>query len=898
MIGWFRPGVHSTDDGSADGSADGSMGDFVDASVDALNMDVINLGETHDEINYHVDMYVPGEESMYSDDGSDFVTADEADSQILEDGLMFGDNGRVQLITSGDACVDLFGTWVPSSNTESVEEKLKLAWDENNILTLKTIFHKGNTRDGGCGDSLNFIRAYLWLFKHHPKTALENVKHVAKNSSLQTLLLITKFILYDPEQELADTMFASTQLSPHIVDWHLKNSQLETHKISTDMGFLRQKGSDYHSAHSQRFKRTCQSKKKAGNFRKYRQARHILHVREFVATKYPGRVLQDIYKVREGNAVMGDQGNPKVLYEWVDEATKLEWSEFVKNKNIIAKEAAKKIRTDRVKATRQGLLQFFLTHMDSNTTNLVIAVRDIFVDGLLTELIEMLEQHPDSKARNGLYHKWAPTRGGSMDKATNLGYMIQQELNRRISTISGLSSVPIQDRITCLIPHIVNMTSRMKYERILRMMRNRSAIPESFVGAKQFHEVDYLRMPGKCLSVHGTNVFKKNDTDRFVAHFKSTSDKLDEALKSGDTHAVKAAAKAVKVDSTETHTILRHAMDAYRLVTATLHGDGGVNTQINEAESNSDVWKLQFINLLSQLMSNKKNGSSWIPVVDTSGSMSCVDDNILAKPIDVAITLGLLVSMANDPLSKWFCRMVTFNQRPDIYHILHGVEGKDEEMDDGASETGTSESGGHPGNELETKLDAAMAHGVKDMTGIMDLLNTDTFMLGKIVSGVRGMPWGGNTDLVAVFRKQLAPLVEAQLKHHDDETLIRDRIANENMIIFTDMQFDESDGIGSGRVRNSEKPVVSKHGLLMMEEITHMFKECGIDKVPKIVFWNLNAVVGAPSGAGVPGVTMVTGYSAGMLKFFLDDNLDGYDPVEYITLQLENEAYHDLKVCD
>ncbi|KAJ1463806.1 hypothetical protein T484DRAFT_1758559, partial [Baffinella frigidus] len=172
--------------------------------------------------------------------------------------------------------------------------------------------------------------------------------------------------------------------------------------------------------------------------------------------------------------------------------------------------------------------------------------------------------------------------------------------------------------------------------------------------------------------------------------------------------------------------------------------------------------------------------------------MDCTqNENILAKPMDVAITLGLLVSMTNDPLSKWFCRMVTFNQRPDIYHILHGVEGKDKEMDDGASEMSTEEEND---NQLEDKLDAAMAQGVNDITGIMDLLNTDTFMLGKIVAGVRNMPWGGSTDLIAVFKKQLEPLTEAlatkSLSIHD-ETLLKDRIANENMIIFTDMQFDE-----------------------------------------------------------------------------------------------------------
>jgi hypothetical protein len=597
----------------------------------------------------------------------------------------------------------------------------------------------------------------------------------------------------------------------------------------------------------------------------------------------------------------------------VDQETKQEWMGFVKQQNVTARAKAMQIKTDRVKATRQGIAKFVGTHSDGDITNMIIAVRNIFVDGMVIELNEMLEQHPNSKACNGLFHKWAPTRGGSMDTSTNLGYMIQQELTRIISVVDDVSLTSIQARLCHHIPHIASMTRQMKYQHILRMMRKRSLIPESFVGAKQFDKVDYAHVPGKCLSVYGKTVFKKNDSDRYVDYFKSVSVKLEEALHSGDASAVKVAARSVKVDGTETHTILRKAVGSYRRATSKLDDSTNVDSvNIEDDESQSAVLKLQFINLLSQFMSGKKSkGSSWIPVVDTSGSMECVrNNNVLAKPIDVAITLGLLVSMTNDPLSKWFCRMVTFNEKPDIYHIMHGVEGRGDDIQEDISEPDT-DMRDHDKNQLEIKLDTAMKPGVKDITGIIDLLNQDNFMLGKIVAGVKNMPWGGTTDLVAVFKKQLAPLVEAQTENRlsvRDEDLLRDRIANENMIIFTDMQFDESDCCHTytpGLLRSPAQlepdtngPVVFKRGLLIMEEITKMYSECGIDKVPKIVFWNLNAVEGAPSGSGASGVTMLTGYSSSMLKFFLDDNLDGYDASEYLVHQMDNEAYKCLIVCD
>jgi hypothetical protein len=231
--------------------------------------------------------------------------------------------------------------------------------------------------------------------------------------------------------------------------------------------------------------------------------------------------------------------------------------------------------------------------------------------------------------------------------------------------------------------------------------------------------------------------------------------------------------------------------------------------------------------------------------------------------------------------------------------MMHGIESDGDSQDNFRmqmfQEDDPMEESESSKNGLDIRLDSALKNNVKDLSDIVDLINTDDFMLGKIVSGVKNMPWGGNTNLVAVFQKQLAPLLQAQTDKSDIESVLRERIASENMIIFTDMQFDGSDG---HRTHEGKNGLVSKRGLLMMEEITEMYKTCGITTIPKIVFWNLDAEVGTPSGAGAPGVTMVTGFSAGMLKFFMDDDLAAYDPSEYLTLQLDIAAYHDLVICD
>lgn len=141
--------------------------------------------------------------------------------------------------------------------------------------------------------------------------------------------------------------------------------------------------------------------------------------------------------------------------------------------------------------------------------------------------------------------------------------------------------------------------------------------------------------------------------------------------------------------------------------------------------------------------------------------------------------------------------------------------------------------------------------------------------------------WGMTTDFVAVFERLILPMA------------IENKLAQEDMVkrvfCFSDMQFNSaSRGYGKDKWSTSH------------ERIQKKFQEAGYE-LPELVFWNLAGgragYAGAPPSfpAGDPvapkpvtayevGTALVSGYSQGMLKVFLDSgSFDDEDAEEEIV---------------
>ena len=127
--------------------------------------------------------------------------------------------------------------------------------------------------------------------------------------------------------------------------------------------------------------------------------------------------------------------------------------------------------------------------------------------------------------------------------------------------------------------------------------------------------------------------------------------------------------------------------------------------------------------------------------------------------------------------------------------------------------------------------------------------------------------WSGSTNFVSTFENLILPM--AKKNNLKQEDMVK------RVFVFSDMQFNSADGWYSHGGKDSERWTTS------FERIKKRFEKAGYE-MPELIFWNL---AGGRTGSGTKPVTttdhgtaLVSGYSQGMLKVFLDGG--GFDEEE------------------
>jgi len=179
-----------------------------------------------------------------------------------------------------------------------------------------------------------------------------------------------------------------------------------------------------------------------------------------------------------------------------------------------------------------------------------------------------------------------------------------------------------------------------------------------------------------------------------------------------------------------------------------------------------------------------------LPVIDVSSSMDCsVGGNPKLTCMDVAVSLGLYLSERNTSVFK--DQFITFDTRPRMLQA-----------------TGS----------LRNRLDI-----------------------------VYRAPWGGSTDLDAVFDLVLNAAVHHNLKQEDLPT---------DLIICSDMEFNSCDRSGSKKT--------------VFDRIKAKYRNAGYE-MPTLTFWRLNVVQDKnnPVQMHETGTKLVSGFSPSLLKTVL-----------------------------
>ena len=112
---------------------------------------------------------------------------------MLSDTTTFNENGALSYTSTGDARVDFFTMIVrDSSNQDLIIPVLHRAWMKDPLDTLKLIFQKRDCR-GGVGEKDVFYHSMIWLWTHHPKVFMHNIKHIPEYGSYKDWCKLVEF---------------------------------------------------------------------------------------------------------------------------------------------------------------------------------------------------------------------------------------------------------------------------------------------------------------------------------------------------------------------------------------------------------------------------------------------------------------------------------------------------------------------------------------------------------------------------------------------------------------------------------------------------------------------------------------------------------------------------------
>lgn len=238
-------------------------------------------------------------------------------------------------------------------------------------------------------------------------------------------------------------------------------------------------------------------------------------------------------------------------------------------------------------------------------------------------------------------------------------------------------------------------------------------------------------------------------------------------------------------------------------------------------------------NTLVQRIKDSGKLQSAIAVCDVSGSMSSPRFPDGTCPMDSSIGLSLLLAEVTQP--PFGGAFITFSEQPSVMNV-----------------------------------------GGKD----------DARSLAEKVDYIKSSNWSMNTDFVAVFEKLILPMA------------VNNKLSQEDMVkqvfVFSDMQFDSA-------ARGSEDRWTTSY-----ERIQKKFADAGYE-MPHLIFWNLaggragydniyfddeaygDDTAPKPVTAAEEGTSLVSGYSQGQMKMFLDNGNVG-DPGDEEMEMVEEEG--------
>ncbi|KAJ1308502.1 hypothetical protein OPQ81_004206 [Rhizoctonia solani] len=645
------------------------------------------------------------------------------------------------------ATLDAFYSLNANSTGRDIHQHLAKSWVESPEVTLRIIWNMRSIHEGQ-NNKLGFYHAFGWLYKYHPRTAIENIRFVTERLCERKIRRKSQYSNKGEDFELVDSdgeLEEKATKMPHGYYKDLLNIVvLAMRGQLTDPGLLNSN-----------------------------------------SLKVP-LVRRETRTMKEWKAIKAAK-NKQNKELGVDEAKKRREAESRQN---IAAQAQK------AKEKRQGkydadhaLLKEKLEN-DKSFLALYATVAHIFADELSRDvaLLKKIEIASKEEAFELQFEissaaKWAPSLDCAHDRPTNLATAIALVMHSK-GNLDELSLLVIGDA-TQEQAQIL----RSYYRRwVISPLRRFIDVTEVKMSSQQWSNITYKHVPAECMKRNKV-IFFRRDEKRLTNYLTDVT--MGKSSISGAT-------------------LLPHELLIEALRIAPQKSMSGKANSPEEAvqkeiqqrldQTNKKVIEAQWNSLLEGLRESGTLENS-LALVDVSGSMGSIDlppqsTRGPIQPIFPAVALGLvLAALAKPPFNNMF---VTFSASPQLLTVPPG--------------------------------------GIADQARWMN--RTD---------------WQMNTDYEAVFLKLILPAA------------VQNKVKPEDMIkrlfVFSDMQFDQS---VYRRASSRGDTWETTH-----DRVANAFKEAGYEP-PEIVYWNLQRCTTKPVLKDTPGTALITGFSANMMKLFME----------------------------
>ncbi|CAE6467452.1 unnamed protein product [Rhizoctonia solani] len=515
------------------------------------------------------------------------------------------------------ATLDAFSGLNANSTGEDIHKQLAKSWEESPEVTLRIIWNMRSIHEGH-SNKIGFYQAFGWLYKYHPRTAVENLRFITERLCERKIKSKAK----GPKQgeddfEMVEAEGEATEKIAKMPHGYYKDL--------LNIVLLAMRGELTNPA-----------------------------LAKFESLNAPLRERKKRTKQEWENIKAAKKKQNEEL--GVDEAKKRREAE---SRQTVAAQAKKAKEEKKGKHDSDRALLKEKLENDKSFLALYTAVAQIFADELANDvaLLKKIETVSEEEAFDLKFEvssaaKWAPSLDGSHDRPTNLATAIALVMYSR-GKLDGLS-LSIAGDPTLEQAQIL----RSYYRRwVVSPLRRFVDVAEIKMSSQQWGSINYKHVPSKCMKNNKANFFK-HDEKRLTNYLADV---------------------AMGKSSISGATLLPHEL-LIEALKAEPNPIGGKNSpekavqQEIQRRLEEALIEAQWNSLLDRMRESGALESS-LGLVDVSGSMGSIEyipqkKSGQVEPIFPAVSLGLiLAALAKPPFNNMF---ITFSATPELLTVPPG----------------------------------------------------------------------------------------------------------------------------------------------------------------------------------------------------------------------------------